>query len=115
MRTDSEGRLRVVAEPRRFDRLLAEALEPIAIHARTEPAVMLRVLESAERIARVATRGEDRRALRRLVDVVWTAAAEVDNDRYRAALAQCRERALLAIGRPSHETGADGDVPMVER
>jgi uncharacterized membrane protein len=104
IRTDRDGSVRLIAEPRRFDRLVAEAFEPIARHARGEPAVLARLFEGSERIARVARRAEDRRALQRVVDVAWNAAAtEVEDSRYRAELGRRREQALVAIAPSLHE------------
>jgi hypothetical protein len=72
-----------------------------------------RLLEAAERIARVARRPDDLVALKRVVDIAWTAAAaEVDDAGSGAELGRRRERALAAIGHPLHETGCTASTHL---
>ena len=88
VRTDDHGAVRVVAEPRTFVELVEAAFDPIARYAGRNPAIAQRLLETLGALADIAQRGDDRAAIARLADFVWTCAArDVEGDRPRSTLA----------------------------
>ena len=66
LRLDGDGRLRVVAIPRRFSELLNEAVEPIVLHAGRTPQVLRRLQAVLDILAEIARRPEDREAIVRM-------------------------------------------------
>lgn len=100
IRTGGDGAMRVIAEAPAFPQLLAEAFEPIARHGASQPPIVARLLQSAERVALAVRRTEDRMALLRLVDAIWRAAArDLADDTDRDRLARQRDRTLETLQR----------------
>jgi uncharacterized membrane protein len=89
IRTDDAGAVRVVAQPRTFVELVEAAFDPIARYAGRNPAVANRLLETLGMLADAARRTEDRQAIGRLADFVWTSSGEeVDGERHKSTLAR---------------------------
>lgn len=87
IRSDNGGDVRVIAEPRTFVELAGEAFEPIALAAGDHLSVIVRLLETMDRLARVVRRPADREALARLVEITYAAARRnVDDERGRSVV-----------------------------
>lgn len=99
----SEGRLRVIAHAADFERLVANAFEPLVRHSRGDLAVIDRLLLAVETIA-AATADKERRAV--LAAVVRDVQAQLRALRPRAgaaprlATARVLRRRLMTGGRP---------------
>jgi uncharacterized membrane protein len=89
VRTDDTGAVRVIAQPRTFVELVEAAFDPIARYAGRNPAIARRLLETLGVLADVAHRSEDREAMARLADFVWTSSVEeVEGERHTSTLAR---------------------------
>jgi uncharacterized membrane protein len=100
VRTDAHGAVRVVAEPRTFVELADAAFDPIARYAGRNPAIAQRLLETLGALADVAGRADDRAALARLADFVWTCAArDVEGERPRSMLARLHNEVRARLER----------------
>lgn len=75
-RYDAARRLRIITTPYTFSGLLDAAFNPLRSYARSSVEVTIRLLESLEVIASVATRPGDRAALERHADMIARGAAE---------------------------------------
>lgn len=90
-RYDAAGRLRVVAPPVRFPAVAAAAFGPIIHHGRSNPAVLLRVLDAIGAVLAHARRDADRVALRNQARLVAEGAAALPLEVDRVAIAARHE------------------------
>lgn len=87
IRSDEQGDIRVITEPRTFVELVASAFEPIARFSGKNPAIAERLFETLGALGRVARRAEDRAAIAEVAEFVWTeAAAPVEEGRHKQRL-----------------------------
>jgi uncharacterized membrane protein len=100
-RSDPEGKLRLVAHPTTFPRLVAASFDQIRQASRSNAALTIRLLEVIAGIADCARRPEDLAALRRHAEMIERGSREAlpeENDRadaserYRAAIRRLQER-----------------------
>lgn len=92
VRVDERNRMRVVAAPVTFEVLVQSAFEQIALYADRNPVIFERLLKTLQHLAGVARRAEDRDAIGRVADLVWSLAArQVENERHRSELARLNE------------------------
>jgi uncharacterized membrane protein len=95
MRSDREGRLRLIARPTTFDEALRESFGPILESGRRRMAIVRRMLEALEGLAGCAKRPEDQREIRIQADRILRAVNETLPDREdRALLARLRQEVL---------------------
>jgi uncharacterized membrane protein len=100
VRTGDEGAVRVVAEPRTFVELVEAAFDPIARYAGRNPAIAQRLLETLGALADITQRAEDRAAIARLADFVWTCTArDVEGERPRSMLARLHNEVRARLER----------------
>lgn len=105
-RSDSEGRLRIVAWPIAFPRLLAASFDQIRQSARSNAAVRIRLLEVIAGIADCACRPEDLAALREQAEMIERGCREDLPEENDAAAVSERYRAVLARLRPEESARA---------
>jgi uncharacterized membrane protein len=94
VRTDDNGRPRLVAEPRSFSDLLENAFQPITVYAGANPAIYQRLLETLAALARRARRPADRAGLVQQTEQVWEAALREVHDTPRHRLEHLYRRVL---------------------
>jgi uncharacterized membrane protein len=92
IRSDDDGRIRVIAYPRTFAELINEAFESIALHAGGHPAVTERLLSTLARLGSDVRRAEDGDAVGRLTDLVWSRVEKEMDAAPRARLAALHPR-----------------------
>lgn len=96
MRTDRQGHVRLVRPPLRFGDLIERAWDPVRRHARGSVIVLETVLDAVGELLPQARSEDQRRALRRQVElVVAHARREVEGEREREGV-EAKARALLA-------------------
>ena len=96
-RTDRAHRIRVVAEPQSFSRLLRAAFDPIAVYVERTPEIYQRTLETLARVAQRARRADDRSAIRAQAgDILAAAHRHVADDRHRALIEALHARVVTA-------------------
>ena len=89
VRTDADGAVRVIAQPRTFVELVEAAFLPIARHAASNAVVVRRLYEALDALAERVQRAEDREVIARLAGSLCpSAAVDVDGEPQRPALAQ---------------------------
>ena len=88
--TDENGVERVFAEAQAFDTLLRAAFDPIRIFADRNPAIYVRLAEMIGELGLIATRTEDRQALREQLDRLRLAAGETFRAAYDKAYVDAR-------------------------
>jgi uncharacterized membrane protein len=112
LRVDDAGRLRVVAEPQRFDRLLERTYGPIALYADRNPDISECLLRTLHHVAEVARRAGDREAIGRMADVVLQVAVpRVEDRRRRAELEQLHADVRRAVVERVPETWRQRRAP----
>jgi uncharacterized membrane protein len=95
LRKEDDGRVRVVTEPQDFTGLVEAAFEPIAMFGGHHPAIAERLFMTLAQLAEAARRDQDRRAIRRMADFAWAAAAkEIAHERHRERLAHVHQAVL---------------------
>jgi uncharacterized membrane protein len=100
IRSDEEGRRRVIALPRTFDELVCEAFEPIALNATGNDGISERMLDALEFLAIHARRSMDRQAIARTADVVFTTVSDrIKIEAHASALARQRNRIHEIVAR----------------
>lgn len=111
LRFDSDGELRVVAEPVTLALMLDVALTEITRYARSSVSVRCRILHAVGELASCVSAGTDRLALVRHA----RAAGDLPGDSYadadRSAVAECYRAVLVAVGGGDDGEGA-GPRPL---
>lgn len=105
-RADDEGRLRVVAEPRTFAELLAAAFKPIIRAAADQPVVTDRLLSTLMRLAEVARRPSDARALAEMADEILRVSRLTQADPARHRVEDACRSLRAAADLPDDPTGS---------
>lgn len=96
-RADEQGKLRVIAQPATFPRLLSEAFDQIRHNGRTHPTVMARLLEVLSGLASRACRRQDLDAILRQAEMVRDlAVASAPSDLDREKLEQRYQDVVMA-------------------
>ena len=90
-RRGPDGAVRVIAEPRRLDDLLEEAVEPLLVNAADSGPVLERILVMLRSVATVARRAPDRRAIERLAQLAAEAGRDALDARVAARIAAAHE------------------------
>jgi uncharacterized membrane protein len=109
LRRDEEGKLRVIARPVTFSRIVSAAFDPIRHYGRTSPPVVLRLLEVIAVIASRVQREEDRETLvNQAVMIERDAREAIPEEADRAAVHERFIKALSASGAQT-EGGAYGN------
>jgi uncharacterized membrane protein len=107
-RSDSAGRLRVVALPTDFVELADLIFNPIRRAARQHPAVLLRMLETLHAVSLQAVRQEDRRAIGEHADRIMAEARDAGFDRAEREKMEARHRHVVA-GLAGRDRGGSED------
>jgi uncharacterized membrane protein len=95
---DSEGRIRVIEVPLRYERVLNRAFDKIRQAGRGMPAVLIRQLENLVKIAEYTTLDEQRRLVRREADMLLRASEEsVPEPNDRADVLEAYEEVCAAL------------------
>jgi uncharacterized membrane protein len=98
VRTDGDGRPRLVAEPQSFTDLLEIAFEPITLYAGPNPAIYQRLLETLETLARRARRPSDRAGIAQQAERVREAAWQTVPGHRRGRLDAVYQRVMATAG-----------------
>ena len=100
VRVDDDGVVRVITRPRTFEELVEGAFVPLAPQAGGDPAVAERLFETLILLADRSRRPEDRAAIRRVSDLLWSSAAgHVESDGHRSSLERRRDEVLRSLDR----------------
>jgi uncharacterized membrane protein len=112
-RYDDGGRLRVIAEPVRFDELVDAAFDQIRRYGAAHLAVVTTLLGALTRIG-AATADEERRApLRRQAELAYQGSIEaMRTDGDRQTLTERYRSALAALGSDSQNDGRSRQGPV---
>jgi uncharacterized membrane protein len=81
-RYDAAQNLRVIAQPVTFERLVAQAFNPIRQYAQSDSAVTIRLLETIRRIAQASHHSSDQLVLRHHADMILRGSREGLSEEY---------------------------------
>jgi uncharacterized membrane protein len=115
LRTDEDGRVRVIAPAPTFGQFLDAAFDPIRRHAAGDPDILMRLLEAIRLIAPEIRRTGDRKRLRRQAWIIELASRrEVAEPADRRKVRRAYAEALEALAAPRDDADAGNrarDIP----